>query len=151
MVINIITLSQETQRHTIILSTGDSGDEFHFSIHDIINDVPIFTGNSDYNDNWVYVMNFEIPNGQYLIQVSDEFGNGLTGGAFTIIDCNGFEVWSVIGNFGYYTEAEWNLEITDNCCITEIDSCPSDINNDGYISVSDLIIFIGDFGQTCNE
>jgi hypothetical protein len=29
------------------------------------------------------------------------------------------------------------------------DNCPSDLNNDGFVSTADLLIFLGEFGIEC--
>ena len=52
-----------------------------------------------------------------------------------------------------YEEAE-NYDATalidDGSCTGLSGSCPSDFNGDGLVNASDLLLFLGDFGSSCN-
>jgi hypothetical protein len=37
-----------------------------------------------------------------------------------------------------------------SCVFTTSSSCPEDINNDGFVGVSDLLQFIAAYGNSCN-
>tara|TARA_B100000427_G_scaffold294915_1_gene273753 strand:- start:318 stop:593 length:276 start_codon:yes stop_codon:yes gene_type:complete len=46
-----------------------------------------------------------------------------------------------------YDDDSYNAGINSVECAEE--SCPSDLNYDGAISTADLLMFLGDFGTTC--
>ena len=43
-----------------------------------------------------------------------------------------------------------NANDDDGSCEFSNSNCPSDLNEDGTVATSDLLIFLGDFGSTCN-
>ena len=52
----------------------------------------------------------------------------------------------------YIQASNYNVQATtdDGSCIFPDASCPADLNTDGFVTVSDLILFIGVFGTGCN-
>ncbi len=51
----------------------------------------------------------------------------------------------------YFQASNYNAQATadDGSCIFPDASCPADLNTDGFVTVSDLIMFIGAFGIGC--
>jgi hypothetical protein len=68
-------------------------------------------------------------------------------------DCNLCEFDSCLG-CTYVDATNYNsaASIDDGSCIFELGNpnCPADINGDGFVSVADLLIFIAEYGTTCN-
>jgi hypothetical protein len=40
--------------------------------------------------------------------------------------------------------------VDDGSCTFEINNCPADFNSDGFVNASDLLLFLGDFGNACD-
>lgn len=63
-------------------------------------------------------------------------------------------VMSGIGGCTYANAVNYNsnAQVDDGSCQFSLNcDCPADLDANGYISVSDLLIFIGQFGTMCNE
>jgi hypothetical protein len=68
-----------------------------------------------------------------------------------ISDCTLCEYQSCQGcTYAQSSNYNANATIDDGSCIIEaVSTCPSDINGDGIVGVSDLLIFIADYGTVC--
>ena len=46
----------------------------------------------------------------------------------------------------------WNAELQHcECAVEPVDDCPSDLNGNGLVEVTDLLLVLGDFGSDCQE
>ena len=51
-------------------------------------------------------------------------------------------------------EAAWNFDgvpLLGTCFPSALDSCPEDLDGDGLVTVTDLLMVLGAFGQACPE
>ncbi len=91
-------------------------------------------------------------NTEYLILVDSKEVGGIvpTGYATIQVNVNSGEedcIWGCTNPISYNYDV--NATSDDGTC-TYINSCPGDMNDDGYINVSDLTPFLGNFGNSCN-
>lgn len=48
--------------------------------------------------------------------------------------------------------ATWNVELQQcGCEVDPIENCPTDLNGNGLVEVTDLLLLLGDFGLECGE
>ena len=66
---------------------------------------------------------------------------------------NGSCEWLTCENLGctYEGADNYHPETTqdDGSCIFSASTCPSDLNQDGSVATSDLLLFLSDFGTLC--
>jgi hypothetical protein len=51
-------------------------------------------------------------------------------------------------------EGEWNLDgqpLLGTCFPSESETCTEDLDGDGLVTVADLLMVLGAFGQACGE
>ena len=74
-------------------------------------------------------------------------------GGECISDFNSNGICDVDENFGctYISAVNYNPEATvdDGSCESAFSSCPSDLSDDGFVGLEDLLLFLVDFGSVC--
>lgn len=125
--------------------TDDEGHEFSF---DIINDVTgdtLYHG-SGYDNNQMYWLTLNLPNGTWRVDMHDSGCNGFSGCGFMSMVYQGIGLWHVINNYGCEESRSTWYEYYDPCTIN---ACTADFNGNGTVDVNDLIYFISTYGTTC--
>ncbi len=127
---------------TFIIYTDAQPQEMHYlaienSTGDTLMNVFGFTPNVV--TSWMGSM----PNGQVTFKVTDSAGNGFTNGFAGMVHNNSM-LWHVSGNFGFQHTAVTTFNYYNPCSY-----CRTDINSNGITDVDDLLIFISEFGNTC--
>jgi hypothetical protein len=88
--------------------------------------------------------------GAYIFWFYDLSCDEWNGSAAFIME-NGNVAWSMTGqelnNLGIFCEMNWYTSFGDIPCNDNILIDQADLDQDGVVGVSDLIIFIGEFGQ----
>jgi hypothetical protein len=141
--ITLIAFSQASAT-SFIVHCDSFPDEFHWQIEDLSGNV-LYSQNP-FLPNQATVASFYITTGNYRIHMTDDGCNGMTNASFTIT--NDYSVVYVPVNCGCDSTYEFYIYIPD--CEVTYPACSTDLDHDGFTGVSDLLIFIEQYGQTCD-
>lgn len=131
---------------TISLYTGDDGNQLSFDvIHNASGDT-LFHGEG-YTDNAVHHYTLNLPDGVTRCDIHDSGCDGFSDHTIMLMSFPLGVFWHVIEDFGCEISRATYLEYYDPC----YDACPSDLDEDGIVGVSDLLLFIADYGTICEE
>lgn len=129
---------------SFILNTDSNPTQTHIYLHDA-NDSLIFEGYGVYADTvniWQVALS-----GQYTVTVDDAGCNGINSNGLVIIDDYSSYVVPITG---CQTTFEFYVYLRDFEVEVPAPTCPTDLNHDGITSVDDLLIFISEYGNTCD-
>ncbi len=88
----------------------------------------------------IQAIEYNLPAGNYVMNVQDAACDGLQGGLISVFNENSEFIGLGQGFFGCALQFTFQIEA----------ECQADFDNNGFIGVADLIIFIGQYGQICN-
>ena len=139
--VSLIAKSQAT--YTILFWTDANPEEFTMTVtnDDTMDTVAVY---SNLSPSALSGVTISLPVGTYSFHMDDSGGDGFTNGMVAMASQYGI-VFGVLGNYGSYTANTIMVEEYDPCPY-----CRTDLDNDGMTGVSDLLIFIAAYGQTCD-
>ena len=141
LAVSLIAKSQAM--YTILFWTDANVDEFIMTVtnDDTMDTIAVY---SNLSPSALSAVTISLPVGNYSFHMDDSGGDGFINGMVAITSQYGI-VFGVLGNYGSYTSNTIMVEEYDPCTY-----CRTDLDNDGMTSVSDLLIFIAEYGQTCD-
>lgn len=140
----VLSLIGKAQNYTMVINTPSSaGDVIHWSVtNNATSSVAYEYTHTNAGQLTVHMMTLSA--GTYTFEITTTNCNSFSGGCYALTSSDDVIAY---GNSSFGCISTQQFTVVDHPCIND---CPTDLNNDGITSVSDLLIFIGEYGTICN-